>query len=268
MPTDKGVGTAWASIPVGVGAAVSVSEQTMKADRRHELKENELALALYNARDYLDRHGKQIGMAALAVIAVLATVTFAMRSRAAAAEDVWRRRSQLTFDSFETGKQSLQTLESITKELSEDSFVMGSLMDQGRQALRLAQQAALPPDRELNQKARRAFEELLSRFGKNPLALGMGLSGLATVEENEFVIDGNEAHKPKAREYLNRIVGETMLNGMPYQKMAVDRLASLDATFTKVTVQPPPPPPAPPPAPPPPAEGTGEPPKIESLEKP
>lgn len=219
----------------------------MKADRRHELKENDLAVMLQNTRQYLDVHGKQIGTGALIALAVLAAITFVVRSRAAAVEDVWRRRGQLSFESLEEGKKSLDALEGISRELSDPSFVMGALMDRGREALKLAQLAPLPPDSELNRKARAAFEELLTRFGDNPLAAGAALSGLATVEENEFVLDGNESHKAKAREYLDRIVADARLNGMPFQRLALDRLKALDATFSKVVTQAPAPLPLPPP---------------------
>lgn len=238
----------------------------MRADRRHELKENELAQALQNARVYLDVHGKQIGMGALIVLAVMAAVTFAMRSRAAAVEDVWRRRNQLNFESLEEGKKSLATLEGITHELSDRSFVMGALMDQGREALRLAQQVPFPPDAELNRKARRAFEDLLARFSDNPLATGSALCGLATVEENEFVLDNDLSHKDKAGAYLDRVVADPRLNSTPYQRMALDRIKSLDATFSKVTTQ------APPPLPPPlPTETPSAPvdePKAQPVEEP
>jgi len=160
-------------------------------------------------------------------------------------DDVWRRRTQLSFETIDVGKKSLETLENITRDVSNETFVLTSLMDQGRQALRLAQQAPVPPDRELNEKARQAFEQLLSRFADNPLAVGVALSGFATVEENEFVLDGNLSHKEKAREHLNAIVGNPQLNALPFQQLALDRLKSLDATFSKVTVAPPPPPPLP-----------------------
>jgi hypothetical protein len=233
------------------------------------LKENDLAVMLHNTREYLDVHGKQIGMGALIALAVMAAITFVVRSRAAAVEDVWRRRSQLNFESLDSGRKSLETLQGITRELSDPSFVMGALMDQGREALRLAQMAPLPPDPELNRKARTAFEELLARFGDNPLAVGSALSGLATVEENEFVLDNDLAHKAKASEYLDRIVGDARLNGMPFQKIALDRIKSLDAIFSKVITQATPPLPPPPPAEPPaavdvPAEGS----KTEPVEEP
>jgi len=217
----------------------------MKADRRHELKENDLMLALDGARKYLDLHGKQIGLIAVGILVVFGAVSFGLRSRAAAVEDVWRRRNQLTFESLDVGKKSLETLAGITREVTDPEFVLASLMDQGRQALRLAQQVPFPPDRELNQMAREAFDQMRSRFGDNPLAVGVALTGLATVEENEFVLDGDLAHKEKARAHLNAIVGNPKLNALPFQQLALDRLKLLDATFTKVTVEPPPPPPPP-----------------------
>jgi len=221
------------------------SYESMKADRRHELKENDLLLALDGARQYLDVHGKQIGLIAVLILVVFGAVSFGLRSRAATMEDIWRRRNDLKFEPVDVGKKSLEALAGITKEVTDKEFVLASLTDQGRQALRLAQQVPFPPDRELNQKAREAFGQLLLRFSDNPLAVGVALSGLATVEENEFVLDSDLSHKDKARAHLNAIVSNPKLNALPFQQLALDRLKSIDSTFTKVTVEPPPPPPPP-----------------------
>ena len=70
----------------------------MKAERRHELKENDLAHALEVARKYLDEHGKRIGFTVVVVVAVVAGVGLTVRSRAAAGEDMRRRRGALKFD--------------------------------------------------------------------------------------------------------------------------------------------------------------------------
>jgi len=233
----------WASL--GAAATSREGYETMKADRRHELKENDLLLALDGARQYLDVHGKQIGLIAVLILAVFGAVSFGLHLRAAAMEEIWKKRNDLKFEPVDVGKKSLVELQKITKEVSDKEFVLASLTDQGRQALRLAQQVPFPPDGELNQKAREAFEQLRSRFSDNPLALGVALSGLATVEENEFVLDGNLSHKDAARELLNAIVVNPKLNALPFQQLALDRLKLLDATFTKVTVEPPPPPPPP-----------------------
>lgn len=218
----------------------------MDADRRHELKDNELAVALGQTRDYLDRHGKEIGIAALVILGIMAAVTFAMRSRAAAVEDVWRRRGELKFDELETGKKALDTLEGLAREHSDPTFVMGALTDLGQKAIRLSEMVPLPPDKELNERARKTFNELKSRFGSNPLALGASLLGLASAEENDFVLSGDLKHKEAAKALLDQVVKEAKLNGMPHQGVALDRLKLLDETFTKVVVAPAPPPPPPP----------------------
>jgi len=214
----------------------------MKAERRHELKENDLAHMLTMARDYIDRNGGRIGLLILIVLGMAAVVTFALRSRTAAIEDVWRRRSELSFENVEIGKQSLESLKGMTYEISDDRFVLDSLIDYTRQSLRLAQEVPDSPDRELTEMAQAAFHELKQRFPNNPLAVGVALNGLATVEQNMFLIDYSPSHKEKARQYLTKILETKMLNSTPFQRMAVDRLASLDSVFTEVTLEYPPPP--------------------------
>ena len=214
----------------------------MKADRRHELKENDLALAIEAARHYLQAHGRQLGMIVLVVLVVAAAVALGIRARGAASEDIWRRRSELNFETLDAGKKSLQTLASLTRDASDTKFVLSALLEQGQQALRLAQKVPVPPDRDLNDEARRAFEELLTRFPNNPLALGVGLCGLATVEENAFLLDDDLIHKTRADNHLKGVIENRKLNGTPFQRMAVDRRRTLDVTFTKVTAEPPPPP--------------------------
>ena len=206
----------------------------MKAERRHELKENDLAHAIEVTREYLSEHGGRIGMVIVAAVAVTAVVTLAMRSRAATIEDAWRRKSTLDFASPDVGRQSLQALSDMTSEATEESFVLTALMDQGTHALRLAQEVDEPPDPQFNEKAREAFEELLARFGDNPLAFVAAHSGLATVEENAFVMDHEPVHKQRARDHLTAITEHPGLHAMPYHRMAMDRLSQLDEVFTVV----------------------------------
>lgn len=206
----------------------------MKAQRRHELKENDLAHALNNIRDYLDENGKQVTIGVIIIAAVIAAVVFGVRSKAAALEDVYRRRAQLNFDDPQIGRESLDALASMTKDVSNDRFLFTSLIQQGQAGLRLARQVPASPDRELTLRAQKAFQELLTRFGNSPLAKGIARSGLATVEENLFVLDGDVSHKDQAREHLQALVDDETLNGMPFKRVAMDRLEALDRTFTRV----------------------------------
>ncbi len=212
----------------------------MKAERRHELKENDLVHALNVARDYLDHNGKGIAIAVIVVGAAFATVAFTVRSRAAAVEDVWRRKAALLYGDPEEGRQSIETLFSITQGVTDDRFVFDSLVDQGREGLRLAQAVPAPPDVDLNRKARRAWEGLLETFPDNPLAFGLAHSGLSTVEENEFAIDGDRVHRERSEIHLREIMDHPAMSGLPFQKLALDRLDALDRIFTIVTFESPP----------------------------
>ncbi len=214
----------------------------MKAERRHELKENDLAHIIGQARVYLSEHGTKLALIALAVAAVIVVITVAMQSSTAGTENAWRQKQALAFTDVESGKASLDTLNALVSESKDDSFVLTSLIDQGTHALRLSQEAELPPDEELNNKARKAFTQLLSKFSANPLAFGAAHSGLATVAENDFAIDGESSHKEEARKHLTAITSNPALATTPLPQFASDRLARLDSVFTLVRFAPPLPP--------------------------
>lgn len=209
----------------------------MKAERRHELKENELQHMLEVARKYLDENGKTIGFAVFVIAAVLLAIALTARSRTAAMEATWQRRTSLKFTDAVIGKESLRELAAMTQESPDENFVFKGLVDRGAQALRLSREAPISPDRELNDMARDAFDELLTRFGDNPLALGIAHCGLATVEENEFVIDQDMDHRARAEEHLTAVIESPLLNGMPFQRLALDRRNALDKIFRVVEFQ-------------------------------
>ncbi len=210
----------------------------MKSERRHELRENDLAHAIAVVRRYLGDNGKQVATLAVAVIAVIVVVGIALGSRAATREEAWLQMNSLSFNTVEEGRQSAAALGQIIEEASDDDFVLVALMDLGRKALGLTQQVDDAPDRELNDKARKAFETLLVRFGENALAFGTACSGLATVEENEFVMDHDPVHKERARKHLADMVENPALNNMPFHRIALDRLRTLDSTFTLIRFEP------------------------------
>jgi len=212
----------------------------MKSERRHELKENDLAHAISVVRNYIDQNGGRIGIFILIFFGALIVVTLTVRSRAAAIEDVWRRRSQLKFEDVATGKQALQSLEAMTREISDDRFIMDSLIELSRQALRLAIEVPDSPDRELTMMAKNSLFELQKKYPNNAMALGVALNGLASVEQNLFLIDYSSVHKDASRNYLQKILDTKILHSTPFQRIATDRLAALDSVFTEVTLDYPP----------------------------
>ena len=178
----------------------------MKSERRHELKENDLAHLLGGFSEYLRENGARLGLAVTGVLVVVAVVGITVRSRAAALEDAWQNKLSLSFENLEDGRRSLDTLSSLTETTGDRKFVLGALIDQGRYALELSQKTENPPDSEFNDKARAAFDDLLSGFPENPMAFGTANCGLATVEENAFSLDGDLGHKLRAREHLQAII--------------------------------------------------------------
>ena len=74
----------------------------------------------------------------------------------------------------------------------------------------------------------------MSRFKDSPFAIGLAQTGLATVEANAFVLDGDMAHKERFERHLTAVIDNPALNGMPLQRMALDRRNAVDATFTRM----------------------------------
>jgi len=206
----------------------------MKSERRHELKENDLAHALESAKHYLEANGKQVGIIVLLCAAVIITVSLTVRAGAASMEDRWQRKSQLSYETPEDGKQSLATLETLVADSSDEQFNLAALLDEGMHGLRLAQDVALPPDRDLNESAARAFKTLLKQYSHNKLAVGAAHTGLATVAENSYVLEGDSKLKNEAQRHLQAILDDPAMATLPFYKIAKDRLATLDKTFSPV----------------------------------
>lgn len=239
----------------------------MRAGERHELKENELAKALVSVRSFLQEKGKTLALALVGILAVFAAVTYASSSRTAQIENAWRQKAELTFATPAEGKESIRKLSVLVSETSDTAFVQAALLEQGTQSLRLSQQSEIPPDPELNDMARSAFEQLLQRGQGNLFGQAAAHSGLATVAENDYSIDHNPKHKEVAERHLKEIVNNAALQTTPFLSLATDRLAGLNKTFEVVrfAATPPPPPPVPV-APPVAVQPT--PPQAEAVKKP
>lgn len=204
----------------------------MKSERRHELRENDLAHLLDRFSEYFRENGARMGLVVAGVFVVVAVVGITVRSRAAALEDAWQNKRTLSFENLEDGRRSLDTLSSLTETTGDRKFVLGALIDQGRYALELSQKTENPPDSDFNEKARAAFADLLSGFPENPMAVGAAHCGLATVEENAFSLDGDLGHKLRAREHLQAIIDKSEFASMPFYRLATERLKNIDEVFT------------------------------------
>ncbi len=211
----------------------------MKAHRRQELKENDLAHFLQETRSYLQEKGSRVlaGAAVIVVVALLAWMVTQSRRRAQVG--AWERLGALQIDDAEGLKESLPELRSLADAASDDALGLMVRSKWGEAALRLASAASDNWEKtKHNEDAAAAFESLQERFPDNPLALGVALCGLATVEENRFVFTGEASHQGRAKAYLEQIRDDPRLNGTPFKSQALDRLNLLNETFTTVTFEP------------------------------
>ncbi len=223
----------------------------MKTERRHELKENDLAHMVGSAARYIREQGATLAVVAAGAVIAIAAVAFWRHANTQALDDLWARRASIVsrVDAKETAKgaDDLAAYEDLAAETTDASFQMVMLLDRGSLALKLAGGAENPPDATMNNKAATAYEELLQRFGDNPIAAAVARCGLATVEENRFVLDGDQTHKATALAYLKAVSEDPRLNGTPFKSAELDasapkRIDALEATFTKVVFAPPRPP--------------------------
>ncbi|HNQ24522.1 MAG TPA: hypothetical protein PKK06_15665 [Phycisphaerae bacterium] len=218
----------------------------MRAERRHELKENDLIHALQSARTYMVTHRTPLTWGVILVLVVVIGTTYVVRARAQAVDRLWEERAKFYAASLgedrAAGLQALQTWMELVRASSNDGFALQSLADQVSLGLQLAATGSPPPDRAFNDHARGAAQMLLDRFPQHTFAQALALSTLATVEENEFALDGDLAHKERARAHLTAMLERPALNGTPFQTQAADRLKALDSIFTVVAFAPPLPP--------------------------
>ncbi len=211
----------------------------MKTERRHELQENELALSLAKAREFIGQNSRTLTIGLAVVAGVFILGNFAVRSRAASREDQWRRLGQLTFSDPTKVFESIAALRVLSEEAGDDAFRMTSLFELGMQSLIASQKSEAPPDRKLLETARGAYEKLIGTFPNSPLALGTARLGLATIEEDMYLLTRDAAHKSRAREHLTSVVDDTRMASLPLYRLALDRRNALDTTLTLVAFAPP-----------------------------
>jgi hypothetical protein len=209
----------------------------MKATRRQELKTNELALFLKDVREFLSTYGNYF-VGGLVVIALIALgYVYMTRSAAQALADARREISSLPFATDDEVRDSVAKLKRLASENDSETLILDALRRRAVMAMNRAHAADDgTPSSEFLDMARDAYEEMLQRFPDRHLDLGAALIGLATIEEDLFILDDDLAHKEEARGFLERIRDNANLNGTPFQTIALERLNALDQTFVQVVM--------------------------------
>ncbi|RJP37149.1 MAG: hypothetical protein C4547_05840 [Phycisphaerales bacterium] len=212
----------------------------MKAHRRQELRENDLAHFLQESITYLQENGARVLLFSGAAVIIFALIWFTLQSRTQGTADGWVALSRL--DAVESVEETLPQLREIADEAGDVTLATSALSQWGETALRLVLSSDDAADKaRFNDEAAEAFERLLKRYPNNPLAVGVARCGLATVAENRFALGGDPSQKETARTLLAAVRDDPRLTGWPIQSLALNRLNLLDQTFRTVTFAPPPP---------------------------
>ncbi len=226
----------------------------MKAERRHELKENELLHIIEQSKEFFNKYGTHILLGVVGVCAVALAMSWNSSARIQAVNEAYfdldELRSELSRSGFEEVSldesakarppaEILREIGGLAAGSSDDKFQQRAYLEQGHSALSLSTRHGTEVNEKLLKIARSAFEKLAKIAKNRDEVAAMAHLGLATVEENEFVIDGNPAHKTKAREHFEAVIAMKSLSNTPLMNIATSRLGRIDSTFTKVEFAPP-----------------------------
>ncbi|MCC7291302.1 MAG: hypothetical protein IT449_04465 [Phycisphaerales bacterium] len=221
----------------------------MKAERRHELKENDLVHALHDLRAYTQSHGQRLLLTGGGIVVIILLVWFIIRSSSQATMRDWARYTEIASTvettGWSTGLNDLLDLGGKTKDSALAIRILGQC---GQEGLRLAIEAKDDAEaKAFTDQAEQAFTLLRDQYGgTRALARGVAICGLATVAENRFALTGDAAQKDVAKRYLEQVANDPELNATPMKNQAITRLTTLDEVFKPVTFAPPLPKPEPP----------------------
>lgn len=207
----------------------------MKTERRHELKSNELGSFLVETGTWAKEHTYQLGGGVMVVVLAVLAVSYVQRSQASSVAASLETMAGLPF-TLEEADESFFKLDQLIAESSNRDFKMKALL---RKASSAASLVTMQPDGfhpEYLDRAEEAFQALLQAYPERMPVLGVSLAGLATVEENRFVVDGDPSHRDNARRYLERLQNEPVFRETPYQTEAALRLQTIDTVFQTITL--------------------------------
>jgi predicted negative regulator of RcsB-dependent stress response len=209
----------------------------MDADKRHDLKSNELAEALAKLRNLgSDRQTLYWLLALLIVVVAFAGYRFWSRARQAHLTTAWAKLSQYEQRLASDPDASIEGLRTLGGEAANPTLAAAARL---RAAAALRERAFAQPDRQqdLLEESLATLRLVTEPPGTPPALVAAALFSMGTSYESLRQLD-------QAAQVYQRIVNESQFAGTPVREEAADRLASLDELRTPVAFVPglPPPP--------------------------
>jgi len=176
----------------------------LKAERRHELKENVLAKDLVRIRTWMGRHRAWVIGVPVAVLLIVLLTMYALNRRKSAREDEWALYHQLTGPTTKTPAQVREELLALADGTSQEELAAVAYFQAGKMAAReLAWRYAKLDEgarEKLEEEATAAFEKITTNYGENRWVTSQAyvLLGLLAESRGEFDKAG-EAYQRAAK---------------------------------------------------------------------
>jgi hypothetical protein len=213
----------------------------MKAERRQELKTNELAQMLEDSREFFREWGSYIVGGVVIIGLVVAFAVYRAKASEEQLTEAWKSLQTISlFDakgekkSDEEVRQGFARLQELAAGDRGPDFIFEVLSTQAQSAVRLATASKEGLDTMWLDKAADAYEAMRTRLPDNRLAVAMALNGLADIEADRFVVDGDINRKSTALGLLEKLKDDPRFNGTPFQRAALERINKLDEVFRRV----------------------------------
>lgn len=209
----------------------------MKAQRRHDLRENLLALEIGKVADFLKKNGSYIATGVL-VIAVVIFAIVMLRGRAEAKEAAvraqWDRVQQAKFSPEFDRSQLTKELTDLTEQTTDKRLAALAAVELGDEFSRRILASSDVDRSELAKKAEYWYRWAISSFPKEYMAVAKAHFGLAMLQETAGQFD-------QAASELQAVTKLTQLQGYPVSLLArieMQRLADLKQPVRMATTLP------------------------------
>ena len=220
----------------------------MKAERRQELKTNELAQMIEDVRRFFRNWGSYVVGGAVVIVVLIAFTVYQAKAGKQELNDAWQtlRDTQRTSFFTQSGEKrtdaeitaGFEGFQDLAAAAQDPDLVFEALAAQAMIALHLSGMGDGGVDSRYLDTAEQACNALKDRLPDNALAVATALNGLVNVQADRFVVDGDASRKEKAREMLETLRDDSRFANTPFQMSALERLNSLDDVFRRRVLAP------------------------------
>lgn len=221
----------------------------MKTQRRQDLKTNELSVYITQLSEFVAQHAVAIIVSGVVLLGAVGAVVYANHTTAL--------NRQLSWQAYRDALQASQIPDPENDDWVRDVVTQWQavVVDYGDVAVSpqaswqlvdfcLRQFISADDEKlkaELLDSAERSCRTIIERYPQNTSLRAAALNGLAAVEQNRYVLDGDLAHKDRSRAYLEQIRNGKEFLSTPFQTAVLDRLNDFDRMWQPlVLVEPPP----------------------------